>query len=102
MDAPRVDEVMLDAADAPPAGLERDDDLVQLRQPPAAGRNQTRRERPVAVPGDAQLDLPGRGAHRLRERPVPRVTGQRRLRVALLIADVLGQLNLQPPLPADP
>src|SRR6218665_3464478 len=91
---------MLDFSYRPPAVVERDEHPVQLPQPPAAGRNQTRRERPVAVPGDAQLDLPGRGAHRLQERTVPRVTAQRRLRVALLIAAVLGQLSLQPPLEA--
>src|SRR5690606_8554727 len=83
-----------------PAGVERDDHLVQLRQPPAASRDQPWRERPVPIPRDPQLDIADAGADRLRERPVARVREQRRLRVAPLITDVIGQLRLQPTLQA--
>src|SRR5690606_6044111 len=60
--ADRRSQVVLDIADRHPAGVERDDHLVQLRQPPAASRDQPWRERPVPIPRDPQLDIADAGA----------------------------------------
>ena len=92
--AERGGQVVLDVADRHPAGVQADDHLVQAaRAPralraPAAGR--TCRRGPAAWPGDV-ADL---GAHRLRVEPLREFGDPLPGRVALLIAQVVGQLGL--------
>ena len=92
--------MMFDISDRHPAGIERDDHPVQPPEAPRALRHQRRGERPVPVPRDLQLDIANLRGNLLRERPVARVRVKRRLRITLLIADMLSQLGLQTPLQA--
>ena len=52
-------------------------------------------KRAVAVPRDRQLDIADLAGDRLRGGAVARVRKQRRLRIAALIANMIGQLHFQ-------
>ena len=86
---------MLDVADRHPAGVEADDDLVEAAEAASTLGNQPRREGPVTVSWRGQLDLTDLRRDRLRGEAVARVREQRRLRGALLIAEMIGQLRVQ-------
>jgi hypothetical protein len=92
--------MMLDIAHRHPAGIERDDHLVQPAQAPLTGRHQTRGEAPVAVSRDGKLNIASDRGHRLGERSIAGVVVKRGFRIASFVADVLGQLRLQAPLEA--
>ena len=88
-------EMVLDVANRHAAGVEADDHLVEPAETPSALRHQPRREGPVTVPRRGQVDLTDLGPDRLRCETVPRVREQRRVGIALLIAQVIRQLDLQ-------
>ena len=96
--AQRGAQVVLDVADRHPAGIEADDHVVEPTKAPGALRHQPRDEATLAITRGVQLDVTDAGRDRLRGRAVARVGEQRRLRSALLIAQMPGQLGLQPPL----
>jgi hypothetical protein len=98
-DARAVDllEVRRDLPGRQPAGIQREHDLVDLTQPALSLLHDDRFEGALAVPGDLELDLPGRmGQYRLRPGPVPHV-GRVPVsdRTVLLMAQVLGHLLVQ-------
>ena len=84
--------------DRHPAGVEADDHLVEPAEPARALGHQPRGEATVAVARGGQLDVADLGRHRLRRRAVARVRERAASAVALLIAQMLGQLGLQPAL----
>ena len=96
--ADRRREMMTDVADRHPAGVQRHDHRVEPVETARALGHQHRRERPVAVPRDRQLDVADLARHRLGERAVTRVREQRRVRIATVIADMVAQLGVQAPL----
>src|SRR5699024_870747 len=96
--AERGSQMMLDIADRHPARIEADDHVIEPSQPPLALGDQARSERASPVPGNVQLGRPDLGLDRLRRRPVAGVGVLRRLRSALLVTQVAGQLGLQTPL----
>ncbi len=87
--------MVLDVADRHPAGVEADDHLIEPTESPGALRDQPWDERPTPVAGHVQVDVADLGGQCLRRGSVARVREQRRLRRALLIAQVVGQLGLQ-------
>ena len=99
--ADRGHQVMLDIALRHPAGIQGDDHPIQTTQTPRPFRHQRRGEGAVPIPRDLQLNIAHLGGDLLRERAVTRIRVQRRIRIALLITDMPGQLRLQATLQAD-
>ena len=93
--ADRGGQVVLDVAHRHAARIQADDDLVEAAEPPGSPRHQPRSEATVAIPRHRQLDVADLTGNGLRARAVARIRKQRRLRVAALIADMIGQLDLQ-------
>ena len=87
---------MGDVPDRHPAGVKADDDVIQPGGPARPLGHQVRCEGPVTVPRNGQVDVPGRGPQRLRIRAVAGVRQEPPDRVALVIAQMPGQLGLQP------
>jgi hypothetical protein len=65
--------MMGDVADRHPARVKADDHVIQAAGPARALGHQTRRERTVPVPRNAQVHLAGGRSQRLRIGPVARV-----------------------------
>jgi hypothetical protein len=95
--AQRRREMVLDVADRHPAGVQRDDHVLQPTEAAGALGHQRRPERTIPVPRLIQRDVTDLGAHRLRGGPVAGVTRPMPDPVALLIAEVIGQLRRHPP-----
>ena len=97
VDPQRALQVMPYVAHRHPARIQRDDHLVQAAaDPPLALGHQPRLERRVTVPRGVQLHRADLAPQRLRGRPVVGVRAAPPGRVALLVTEVIGQLDLQP------
>src|ERR1019366_7085414 len=72
-----------------------DDHVVDPAQTSRALRDQARGERAVAIAWHVQINIADLGSDRLRCRAVARVREPTSLRIALVIADVVGQLRPQ-------
>jgi hypothetical protein len=90
--------MMLDIAHRHPAGIERDDHVVEAAKASLALGHQARRETAVAVPRDLQLQITDLGRDRLRRRAISRIRVEPGFGITLVIAEMLGQLGLQPAL----
>ena len=86
---------MLNVAQRHAAGIQRDDHVIEAAEPAGTLRYQAWGERAGTVTRNVQLDRPGRGVHRFRARPVAGVGQLPTGRIALGIAEVIGQLGLQ-------
>ena len=86
----------LDVADRHPARIQADDHVAQPADPALPLRHQPRVEAAVAVPRRGQIEVADLGAQPLRGDPVPGVARPVPGRVMLLIAQMIGQLRLQP------
>jgi hypothetical protein len=97
--AQRAGQVVLDVADRHPTRIQRDDHLVEAAAE-AAGPlgHQPRLERRRAVPRHVQPDRADLGQHRLRGAPVAGVRRPPTGRVALVVAEVITELDRQAPL----
>jgi len=91
-------QVVGDVAHGHPARVQRDDHVVEAAGPADPFRDQPWLERPGPVPRHRQRDVADLGGHRLGRRAVARVGRTPPGRIALLIAQVLGELGLQPAL----
>src|SRR5699024_1516739 len=96
--ADRGHEMVLDVADGHPAGIQRDDHLVQAAEATITLGQQPRRETAVTIAWYRQIDVTDLRGRRLRTRTVTGVRELSSLRVALLITQMIGQLHLQAPL----
>ena len=94
----RGGQVVLNVADRHPAGVQADDHVLQPAQAARTLGHQRRRERGVAVARLVKADVADLGAHRLGGGAVARVPRAVAGPVALLVAQVTGQLGLHPPL----
>lgn len=89
-------EVIADVAHRHPAGVEADDLLIQpAGQTPGTLGHQPRLEAGSAIPRRVQANVTDLGRQRLRRRAVTAVRRLTTGRVALVIAEVIGQLGLQ-------
>ena len=96
--ADRAGEVVLDVPHRHPARVQRDDHLVEPAGPPGALGDQARLERAGPVPWGRQSHVADLGGQRLGRRAVAGVGAPPARRVALLVAEMLGQLGRQAPL----
>ena len=96
--AQRGREMVLDVSHRHPAGVQRDDHVLQPTQPAGALGHQRRPERAVPVSRLVQRDIPDLGPHRLRRGPVAGVARPIPDPVALLVTQVIGQLRRHPSL----
>ena len=88
-------KVALDLADRQPARVERDHPLVEPDPARLALADDLGLERPGPVPRRAHPHRALVGQHRLGRRPVAAVAGAARRRVAVLVAEMLGDLGPQ-------
>ena len=93
--ADRGDQMVLDVAQRHAAGIQADDHLIQAAEPAGSLRHQLRGKGALAIPGHRQIDIADLAGDHLCGGAVTRVGKQRCLRIAALIADVVGQLHLQ-------
>lgn len=88
----------LDVSHRHPAGIQRDDHVVEPAETANALGDQAGLEGPGPVPGRGQGHVADLGPHRLWGGPVSGVRRAPPGRVALLIAEMASQLGLQTPL----
>ncbi len=93
-----IGDVGLDLPRGHPAGVERDDLLVQAGQAPLVLLDDLRLERAVAIPRPGDRNRPVIGQERLPRSAVARVARPARRRLAVLVAQMPAQLALQRPL----
>jgi hypothetical protein len=96
--ADRAGQVMLDVPHRHPAGVQRDDHLVEPTRPAGALGHQARLEGAGPVPRRGQSDVADLGRQGLGRRAVPGVWAAPPGRVALLVAEMISQLRSQAPL----
>jgi hypothetical protein len=84
-----------DVTGGQPAGIQRQNDLIDAGQPALPLRHNHRLEAALAIPGHRDGDLTRVGQHRLGAFPVARVTAVPTNRIVLVIAQMLSQLLLQ-------
>ena len=94
LDAVELGQVRLDVTNAHPARVHRDDLLVKASEAPLALRHDLRRKAALAIARRLDPNRAMLGRQRLRRRPIPRIAGPTRRRLAVLIAEVLGQLGI--------
>jgi hypothetical protein len=94
VDAVELGEVRLDVTDRQAARVERDDLLVKAGEAALARGRDLRREAALAIPRRLDPDRPMLGLQRLGRRPVARVPGPARRRLAVVIAEMVGQLSV--------
>jgi hypothetical protein len=88
----------LDLANRHAAGVEAQNLVVKAVEPRLALGDQLRFEAAGPIAGNRDLDLPVLGQDGLSARPVTAVAAAPPRRIALLVAQVLGQLGPQCPL----
>jgi hypothetical protein len=93
--ADRAGEVVLDVPHRHPARVQRDDDLVEPSRPPDPLGDQARLEGAGPVPRGRQSHVSDLGRQRLGHGAVTAIGAPPARRVALLVAEVLGQLGGQ-------
>jgi hypothetical protein len=93
-----VGQVRLDIPRRQPPEVQRQDLVVKPLKAPLALADDLRRKAAVAITRRVDPDLPVLGDQRLRCRPVARVARSARWLLVAVIADVIGQLDLQRPL----
>ena len=94
----RAGQMVADVAHRHPAGVEADDHLLQPADTARALGHQPRLEGAGTIPWRVQLDLADLAGHRFRGRAVAGVADRPTDPFAMLIAQMLGQLGLQPTL----
>ena len=98
LDTIELGQVRLNVAHRHPAGVERDDLLVEPHKAPLPLTHDLRLKAPIAVARSFDLNRPVLGVQRLRGPTVARVPTPARRGMVRLIAQVLGQLGIHRPL----
>ncbi|GFG54799.1 hypothetical protein MAGR_62400 [Mycolicibacterium agri] len=93
--ADRGGQMMLYIADRHPAGIKRDDHVIEPAQAPRTLGDQRRSEAPVAIARDRQPDVTDLTGHGLGGEPVTGVGQLPPDRIALLITQMVAQLGGQ-------
>jgi hypothetical protein len=87
--------VILNIADRHPTGRQGDDHVIQATKAPGDLRYQAWNEGSGTVSGDIEIDVADLAGHRFGAGPVSRTRIQMRLGIALSLANMVSQLDLQ-------